>query len=724
MMSNLNKKFSEFLSEGEQIDKVTRGAEPVEPMKKLQDAEVIDLGGATYDEPSGNADIGTRATKTLKQVHDVVNKNAKAAVPMKKLEGTKATEPDKPKMNATKDLEDISGEAGLTPKKENKQRKDSFFESNESDEFSDLDELFETFNEDEIENLYEISSDRLKRYINGSWKPVKDINGEVTNRTYSIPATRNGNRYNGNLKAANILYKRGEKVPDVWKDKVAGSPAKPPMTKKDGMFEPNPRKPTDKFYKKPEDRPKLSDKTESYDEFSDLDNLESLEEISSERLSDYVKKSFSRNEIDKMHPSKGGMKHFEKRGAGTSKAINILKKRGIEPYSMKERDVKTESYDEFSDLDNLESLEEISSERLSDYVKKSFSRNEIDKMHPSKGGMKHFEKRGAGTSKAINILKKRGIEPYSMKESEDDDNLGSELGNLFKQADKIGSKYQTGKKAKMKGSDSERSLSDVFDAKSKEKTRVKVYSKDYKPYMKEDVEAVFNGQNITEETKEKTIFLIETAISEKVKTIIEELEEEFNIQLEEAIEEVKQELEEEIKASHQYIVSEWLLENNIAIERGLRAEIMESFFSDLKGLFESHNIDIPVESEDIVYELSQESQQKEQALNEQIEKNSSLLQENIELQRKLIILEKTSSLADTQKEKIASLAESVDFINESIFSKKIDILIESYYSKPSNKQAELLMSGDDEVKSTVVETIDNKPQKSSALFGVMSKFAK
>ena len=194
-----------------------------------------------------------------------------------------------------------------------------------------------------------------------------------------------------------------------------------------------------------------------------------------------------------------------------------------------------------------------------------------------------------------------------------------------------------------------------------------------------DVEALLQGEELSEEfqTKAKTIF--EAAINSKVDAIQEELEKVYSEKLAEEIESTKTSLTERVDSYLEYVADEWLHENQLAVDQGLKAEMSESFMTGLKGLFEEHYVSVPEEKYDVLESMVNKLDEMESKLNEQIDKNIALNKRLSESTSDGILSDVSEGLAVTQKEKLASLAESVEFESEQNYREKLVTLRESYF---------------------------------------------
>ena len=195
----------------------------------------------------------------------------------------------------------------------------------------------------------------------------------------------------------------------------------------------------------------------------------------------------------------------------------------------------------------------------------------------------------------------------------------------------------------------------------------------------EDIEALMQGENLSEEFKIKASTIYEAAVMARVDQIVEEVEAQLTEQFEVAVEEIKEDLAAKVDDYLNYMVEEWIKENEIAIEKGLRAEVVEEFMTKLRDLFVESYIDIPTEKVDVVEELLTKVEELESSLNEQINKSVELTKELNEQKKIEAIYTACEGLSQTQVEKLKSLAENVEFNTEEDFDAKLTTLKESYF---------------------------------------------
>ena len=199
--------------------------------------------------------------------------------------------------------------------------------------------------------------------------------------------------------------------------------------------------------------------------------------------------------------------------------------------------------------------------------------------------------------------------------------------------------------------------------------------------IEDDVNALLGGEELSEEFREKAKVVFEAALNSKVSELHEALEIQYEQKLDEAREGLKEALTERVDSYLEYVAEEWMTENELAIEHGLKTEMTESFLSGMKSLFEDHYVTIPEEKYDVLESMVDKLDEMETKLNEQIEKNIGLNQRLAESVSDHILESVSEGLATTQKEKLASLAESVEFESEEEYREKLETLKESYFSK-------------------------------------------
>jgi antitoxin component of MazEF toxin-antitoxin module len=203
----------------------------------------------------------------------------------------------------------------------------------------------------------------------------------------------------------------------------------------------------------------------------------------------------------------------------------------------------------------------------------------------------------------------------------------------------------------------------------------------------QDVDALVAGEELSEEFRERAATIFEAAVTAKVNTEVAALQEAFETTLTEEVEKVQTELAEKVDDYLTYAAEQWMKENALQIEHGIKTEMAESFFNGLKGLFLEHNFTVPEEKFNLLDGMAGELDDMEAKLNEQIDTNVSLNKRIGEFVKMEIVNECAAGLAETQKEKLASLAEGVEFETEEDFRKKIDTIKESYFTRKAEVAA-------------------------------------
>ena len=326
------------------------------------------------------------------------------------------------------------------------------------------------------------------------------------------------------------------------------------------------------------------------------------------------------------------------------------------------------------------------------------------------------------TLKQVRDVVNKGAKPAesmksnSVKEEEELDD--EEKEEIFEATEEEGSEDDTkedskeskGPKGKMKknsSGDSEENDSECASEEDDKKMKKEEFD------IEEDVNALLDGESLSEEFQEKARTIFEAALRSKVLDIKEELEIQYSEALAEEVEEIKVELSERVDAYLEYVSDEWFAENALVIEGGLKTEMTESFIQGMKGLFEEHYVTIPEDKYDVLESMVEKLDEMETKLNEQIEKNVSLNKRLAESVADGILDQVSDGLADTQKDKLASLAESVEFGSEEEYREKLATLREAYFpTKGAYPKART---------ETLSEGVDSAPE---AISGSMAKYLK
>ena len=199
--------------------------------------------------------------------------------------------------------------------------------------------------------------------------------------------------------------------------------------------------------------------------------------------------------------------------------------------------------------------------------------------------------------------------------------------------------------------------------------------------LSDDVNALTEGGELSEEFKKKAATIFEAAVRTKLRSELEHLDETYKAKFDSEIEEAKNDMAEKVDDYLNYVVEEWMKKNEVPVAHRMKAEIAEGFITGLKTLFEEHNISVPDEQFDMLDAAAEKVDELESKLNEALEKNIDLSKDNDELKRHEILLDVASDLADTEVEKFAGLAENINYENEADFREKVETIRESYFPK-------------------------------------------
>ena len=208
--------------------------------------------------------------------------------------------------------------------------------------------------------------------------------------------------------------------------------------------------------------------------------------------------------------------------------------------------------------------------------------------------------------------------------------------------------------------------------------------------MSEHVDALFQGEELSEEFKEKALTIFEAAVKAKVEEEIALMEQAFSETLEEEVEAIQEELSSNVDDYLNYVVEQWVIDNEVAIEAGLRTELTEDFISGLKTLFAEHYIDLPEDKVSVVEELGFKVEELEHKLNEEIELSVALSKQLNESKKYEVIASAVDGLTSTQAEKLKSLAEGVEFTDVDNFSVKVKTIRENYFPAGNIKRENVL----------------------------------
>jgi uncharacterized protein (DUF2267 family) len=272
---------------------------------------------------------------------------------------------------------------------------------------------------------------------------------------------------------------------------------------------------------------------------------------------------------------------------------------------------------------------------------------------------------------------------YSKMETMKAKDLKANYGKMMSQMDKMEGSYEETEEEKEKKESVENRLKSID--------------------VSEHVNALMNGEgDLSEEFKRKAATVFEAAVKSKVRSEVERMEDEYKSELEENINATKDELTEKVDSYMNYVVEEWMKENELAIERGLKGEIAEDFISGLKQLFEDHYVDVPDEKYDVLEAQSEKISELEGRINEMMEEQIQSKSVNATLVKEQVLSVLSSDLAETEIEKFKSLIEDVDFTTEESYREKLGTLKESYFPKSAPVVTEAI----DDVETGIAQDID------------------
>ena len=244
----------------------------------------------------------------------------------------------------------------------------------------------------------------------------------------------------------------------------------------------------------------------------------------------------------------------------------------------------------------------------------------------------------------------------------------------------------------------------------------KLKKEDLEIDVKEDIEAIVNGEDLSEDFKTKASTIFEAAVSAKVLSEvnqrIDELETSYKKEITDAKEEHLSTVTEKVDGYLNYVTEEWMKENELAVEKGIRSELVEDFMTGLKNLFTEHYIDIPEEKVDLVDDLFEKVEELEQKLDESINTSVDIKKELADYKKAETLREVSEDLADTEKEKLGKLADGIDFEDKSQYSEKLEVIKENYFPKQQSE--------------TITEELENTEKEqdiSESVDPIMSKYA-
>jgi hypothetical protein len=251
--------------------------------------------------------------------------------------------------------------------------------------------------------------------------------------------------------------------------------------------------------------------------------------------------------------------------------------------------------------------------------------------------------------------------------------------------------------------------------------------KEYKIDVKTDVEALIQGEELSEEFKEKAATIFEAAVfakvNEEVNSRVESLEEQYTTQLEESILATRTEMTEKLDDYLNYVVKEWMSENELAIEKGIRSEIVEDFMVGLKNLFVEHYIDIPDEKVDLVDDLFAKVEDLEESLNKEMDKNVHQQKDLKEYKKFEAVANVCEDLTDVQIEKMQKLADSVDFETDEDYTEKLQVIKENYFPAEGSVKAREETTSDDSQPEVLTEEEAKEVEETTEMSNAMRYYS-
>ena len=385
----------------------------------------------------------------------------------------------------------------------------------------------------------------------------------------------------------------------------------------------------------------------------------------------------------------------QQKSAGAADPMPTLK---AEKEADKDKETMAAAYeaDEKKDEKEKEDMKEVADKEKKEMMMKDKEKKEMMKASKDKEDMKEGEL-PAGLKKYLDKKndkseekedEKKDVKEVADKEKEMKKELhDKEKKDVKEVADK--DKEKEVKEVADKDDEKKKEVSEVAD-KEKEAKKEMMTAKDKVKDMdmKEDVAALTDGEDLSEEFKQKASTIFEAAVKAKLVEEIEKLEGEYETKVNEKVEETKSEIVEKVDAYLNYVVEEWMKENELAIEKGLRAEITEDFIGGLKSLFESHYINVPQEKYDVIEAQTAEIEKLKEEVNQTIEKNVELNQAIGQHVRQDIINDVSSDLAETESEKLKGLAESIEYKDAESFRSSVETLKNSYFPKAKASETE------------------------------------
>ena len=376
----------------------------------------------------------------------------------------------------------------------------------------------------------------------------------------------------------------------------------------------------------------------------------------------------------------------QQKSAGAADPMPTLK---AEKEADKEKETVAAAYeaDEKKDEKEKEDMKEVADKEKKEMMKASKDKEDMKEGELPAGLKKYLDKKNDKSEEKED--EKKDVKEVADKEKE----MKKEVADKEKEKDMKEvaekDKEKEVKEVADKEDEKKKEVSEVAD-KEKEAKKEMMTAKDKVKNMdmKEDVAALTEGEELSEEFKQKAATVFEAAVKAKLVEEIENLEGEYETKVNEKVSEVKEEIVDKVDAYLNYVVEEWMKENELAIEKGLRNEITEDFIGGLKSLFESHYINVPQEKYDVIESQAAEIEKLKEDYNKSIEKNVELNQKIAESTREDIIKDVSSDLAATEADKLKGLAEGIEYKDADSFRKSVETLKNSYYPKAKASDTE------------------------------------
>ena len=383
----------------------------------------------------------------------------------------------------------------------------------------------------------------------------------------------------------------------------------------------------------------------------------------------------------------------QQKSAGAADPMPTLK---AEKEADKDKETMAAAYeaDEKKDEKEKEDMKEVAhkDDEKKEAAHKDDEKKEMMKASKDKEDMKEGEL-PAGLKKYLDKKDEKSEEKEDEKKdvkevADKEKEMKKEVADKEKEMMKASKDKEDMKEVADKEDEKKKEVSEVADKEKEAKKEMTAKDKVKDMDMKEDVAALTDGEDLSEEFKQKASTIFEAAVKAKLVEEIEKLEGEYETKVDEKVSEVKEEIVDKVDAYLNYVVEEWMKENELAIEKGLRNEITEDFIGGLKSLFESHYINVPQEKYDVIESQAAEIEKLKEEVNQSMEKNIELNQKIAESTREEIINDVSSDLAATEADKLKGLAESIEYKDAESFRKSVETLKNSYYPKAKASDTE------------------------------------